>query len=469
MPVLKGLGKPGDYRGEQIVSIIGRNDPCLCGSGRKFKRCCLGKLSAGTGRFTLGERNIGLKKLLRFSARPEFGAGLAAYDLFWAHWLSERSEEEIQKVMALEQTQIAYNSWFVFDFDLGEGRTMLDLFLEREGERMSTGERNYLEGMRKSHLRLYEVLEVELDQGIELRDVWEGGRMWVRERLATHDIAQWDLIAARVGEGEDGVMVLEAAPYMYPVSAKEDILKELKNAHRRFTSQFPGKDLVSFFKWVGTTFHHLWLKWVAFRPLPKMVTAEGDSLVLAKVIFDVVDRNTLVRALRSHPALDDHGDGSYAWLESVGGFQRSLGTFIFQGNRLVLETTSRQRAERGRNLLGEIAGGAVKFRATRYEDVGQALKARPGAAKRQGPEIPSDLQAKLVGEYYEGHYRKWLDEPVPALGNRTPRHAARLKTVQPKLIALLKDFENHSERQRRAGSPAYDFSWMWAELGLSRK
>ena len=347
MPVLKGLGKPGDYRREQIMSIIGRNDPCPCGSGRKFKRCCLGKLSAGTGRFTLGERNIGLKKLLRFSARPEFGAGLAAYDLFWAHWLSERSEEEIQKVMTLEQTQIAYNSWFVFDFDLGEGRTMLDLFLEREGERMSTGERNYLEGMRKSHLRLYEVLEVELDQGIELRDVWEGGRMWVRERLATHDLAQWDLIAARVGEGEDGVMVLEAAPYMYPVSAKEDILKELKNAHRRFTRQFPGKDLVSFFKWVGATFHHLWLKWVAFRPLPKIVTTEGDSFVLAKVVFDVVDRNTLVRALRSHPALDDHGDGSYAWLENVGAFQRSLGTFIFQGNRLVLETTSRQRAEQG--------------------------------------------------------------------------------------------------------------------------
>ena len=256
---------------------------------------------------------------------------------------------------------------------------------------------------------------------------------------------------------------------MYPVSVKEDILKELKNAHRRFTRQFPGKDIVSFFKWVGATFHHLWLKWVAFRPLPKIVTAEGDSFVFAKVLFDVVDRNTLVRALRSHPALDDHGDGSYAWLENVGAFQRSLGTFIFQSNRLVLETTSRQRAEQGRNLLGEIAGGAVKFRVTRYEDVGQALKFRPAAAKRQGPEIPADLQAKIVGEYYERHYRKWLDEPVPALGNRTLRHAARLKTVRPKLIALVKDFENRAERQRRAGSPAYNFSWMWAELGLSRK
>ncbi len=236
------------------MSIIGRNDPCPCGSGRKFKRCCLGKLSAGTGRFTLGERNIGLKKLLRFSARPEFGAGLAAYDLFWAHWLSERSEEEIQKVMTLEQTQIAYNSWFVFDFDLGEGRTMLDLFLEREGERMSTGERNYLEGMRKSHLRLYEVLEVELDQGIELRDVWEGGRMWVRERLATHDLAQWDLIAVRVGEGEDGVMVLEAAHICIRFRRKRTSLKNSKTHIAGLRGSFLGRISSHFLSGLGQPF-----------------------------------------------------------------------------------------------------------------------------------------------------------------------------------------------------------------------
>ena len=25
---------------------VGRNDPCPCGSGRKFKKCCLGKINA---------------------------------------------------------------------------------------------------------------------------------------------------------------------------------------------------------------------------------------------------------------------------------------------------------------------------------------------------------------------------------------------------------------------------------------
>ncbi|MBI1993744.1 MAG: SEC-C domain-containing protein [Deltaproteobacteria bacterium] len=29
-----------------VFSQTGRNDPCPCGSGKKYKRCCLGKVSA---------------------------------------------------------------------------------------------------------------------------------------------------------------------------------------------------------------------------------------------------------------------------------------------------------------------------------------------------------------------------------------------------------------------------------------
>ncbi|MBL8795731.1 MAG: SEC-C domain-containing protein, partial [Planctomycetia bacterium] len=26
---------------------VGRNDPCTCGSGKKYKNCCMGKAAAG--------------------------------------------------------------------------------------------------------------------------------------------------------------------------------------------------------------------------------------------------------------------------------------------------------------------------------------------------------------------------------------------------------------------------------------
>ena len=187
------------------------------------------------------------------------------------------------------------------------------------------------------------------------------------------------------------------------------------------------------------------------------------------MLFDLADRDAVIRSLADRDDIVDQDDGSYVWLESAGDLQRSVGTIIIEERRVVLETTSQKRAEKARDELANLFGGAARFRAISYEDVEQALKRAPQTNEPKEPDIPIEEQRKILGEYYEDHYRKWLDEPVPALGNRTPRHAARLKTVRPKLVALLKDFESHSERQRRAGEIAYDFSWMWDELELNRE
>ena len=34
------------YQGQQLVRPVtcGRNDPCVCGSGQKFEKCCLGRV-----------------------------------------------------------------------------------------------------------------------------------------------------------------------------------------------------------------------------------------------------------------------------------------------------------------------------------------------------------------------------------------------------------------------------------------
>ncbi|HZA54423.1 MAG TPA: hypothetical protein VE616_09245 [Candidatus Udaeobacter sp.] len=412
-----------------------------------------------------------MAKLMRFSERHEFADNhKMALELFWGEWLMEKPDEELKQVMDSEQVSLAYHSWFAYDFDLGEGRTLFDLFLEREVNNLSTGERNFLESMRGSHLRLYEILEVKPDQGFELRDLWDDRRLYVWESAATRQLVAWDLIVARVGQSGDGKTVFETLPYLFPAAVKDDLLKGLRKAHKMFMCDFAEKSIEAFFKTMAPVFHQLWLERVALRPFPKIMTAEGDPVVFAKVIFDLLDRDTVAKALAVNPDVVDHGDGSYGWLEDAGAFQRSLGTIIVEDRRVVFETTSRRRAERGQHLLENFLREAVRFRVISYEDVGQALKRPAKPARSEAAEkIPPEVQAEVLGQFYEEHYRKWLDVPVPALGDRTPRHAAKLKTARSKLITLLKDFESQSERQRRRGEPAYDFSWMWKELGLTRE
>lgn len=81
------------------MSLVGRNEPCPCGSGLKFKRCCL-KKEQPRGAYMWGERDSALEKLMRFAARSEFkDKHRAALELFWGDWLSEGPDEELKEVM----------------------------------------------------------------------------------------------------------------------------------------------------------------------------------------------------------------------------------------------------------------------------------------------------------------------------------------------------------------------------------
>ena len=60
-----------------------------------------------------------------------------------------------------------------------------------------------------------------------------------------------------------------------------------------------------------------------------------------------------------------------------------------------------------------------------------------------------------------------LDEPVPALGHKSPRALARTKAGRGKVADWLKYIENSAAKAGIADPMAsYDFTWMWEELGL---
>jgi hypothetical protein len=161
------------------MSAIGRNDICPCGSGFKFKRCCLNKAGAAARLYLPGERASALAKLMRFSDRGEFeDRHEAAFQMFWGDWLSEEPDEDLERVMDSEQVNLAYHSWFVFDFGFGEFPTMLEVFLEKEGRNLSSGERYYLEAGSRVCYREEHAAETRgtfcvCDFTTDLQCVWE--------------------------------------------------------------------------------------------------------------------------------------------------------------------------------------------------------------------------------------------------------------------------------------------------------
>lgn len=449
---------------------VGRNDPCLCGSGRKYKKCCLlAKEPAGALPELADDRPhvraAVMKALLRFAERPEFQeAGNAALRLFLGVRREGLDDEE---TVADERFKFAF--FHAFDYALDGGRTLAETFLERSGYQLGSRQERLLRRLAAARLRPYEVEEVRVDEGLQVRDLWSQQQIFVTERSG-HQLTRWDLLVARVAPEEDGTQRVEGGIYLFPTRLKQALLDALKKEERRLRRRQPRLGEDGFFKRCAPLIHHFWLDHVVFPPMPTLVTAEHDPMVFGKVVFEVIDRAALHAALDGHPELESDDEGGYTWVEEAdNGFTRSLGHIALEDDRLVLEVTSRKRAERGRRLIERAAEGALRHRATRYESVPQALKRQRTKAPREAPEVvPPEIAAPFIREYKERHYKTWPDEPLPALDGRTAREAARLKTLRPRLVDLLKEMENMETRAARPENPAYDFGWMWTELGLER-
>lgn len=75
------------------------------------------------------------------------------------------------------------------------------------------------------------------------------------------------------------------------------------------------------------------------------------------------------------------------------------------------------------------------------------------------PELEA-LEAPLA----QKHWDAWIDTKVPALGNRTPRQAAKTARGRERLAALLTDFARTTERSPSVVGP--DVEALRRKLGL---
>jgi len=68
---------------DAAMSAPGRNDPCPCGSGKKFNHCHLVRAQPSTG-ITPKDRSAAFDALLRYSGRDEFMEVVEDAALMWA-------------------------------------------------------------------------------------------------------------------------------------------------------------------------------------------------------------------------------------------------------------------------------------------------------------------------------------------------------------------------------------------------
>ncbi|MGD0075040.1 MAG: hypothetical protein ABSD31_11975 [Candidatus Binataceae bacterium] len=122
-------------------------------------------------------------------------------------------------------------------------------------------------------------------------------------------------------------------------------------------------------------------------------------------------------------------------------------------------------------MLTGLLGGLVARPVTETQSVESALaEHRARGSSRAGdaaPRLPAEEVARVMKEFFDRHYQRAINEPLPAVGNISPREAVGTPEGRAKVVAWLKYLENgESQRARKEGTPPYDLTWMWRELGV---
>lgn len=194
----------------QPTKKLGRNDPCHCGSGKKYKDCHLPIEEAfRSDQLRLRQAQDTLLPRVIEAARGLPEQFPAALQRFWG---GKYTVEQMGDLDSLEDRGAErFLTWFAFDLRHDDGRTLVEQLIAAHdggGFEATPHERRLLELWSGVRLRPYVVLAVRKGKGVQVRDLLEETVHEVTDshaakRLAVGEVIVGHLIPADTAPGAD--------------------------------------------------------------------------------------------------------------------------------------------------------------------------------------------------------------------------------------------------------------------------
>jgi len=474
----------------------GRNDPCPCGSGKKYKQCCLANdeasvvdLAEQTWRRIRAAIEGYAADMLRFIG---VCYGKDAVHQAWLEFTIGSGEEFVQ---GHPNTELFF-TWFFHHWTPArtKGNKIADAalygiaptraFLARKGRHINPLLHRYLKACLESSLAFHEILHCEAGVGFTTRDVFTASEFRVRERAASSTLKNGDIIFGQVVPIQ-GIAMLEASsPFSFPPIFKTNLI-QLR--HRKELRQEPDMALRSVYFALAESY---------LNPAPPDIrNTDGDVLEPRTLYFDIESPQMAFDALK-HLALGTSGEelledakfdakGAVVevlipWVRQANSKHAAMQTVLMgqiriDGRKLTVEVNSAERAKTIRALLVDALGVHARYRRPRRQPVDTMIP--PSTRSGSGPRlVPRDAEQEALMRQPEvrahiesmqrRHYQSWPEIPVPALQGRTPLEAVKDSGGREMVEALITQFERDSQAMGAVVSPEV-FVELRRRLGLS--
>jgi SEC-C motif/Protein of unknown function (DUF2384) len=451
----------------------GRNDPCPCGSGKKYKQCCMKAKQTKVA----SDRSTAVPRALEWLLTKY---GLAAREALYEGFFGGIDDDEYERLQnqhrdSFEGIMINAMEWLLADGLItidGQKCRVSELLLGRGGPLFSAQQREWIELMTTKPLGLYEVINVVPGESMLLKDIIfpENAPVLVQEKAGSRQAVKFDLIAARVLP-VDGHFELSGAVYAIPRHRSLDLITELRHELNGLKPDSPAvKELVA------VIIPDYWLKLFALPfQMPQIVDhATGEPILLITDHYRVHNWEVLIQALSGKA--DIEGNREVGWIRLFEGKDGQLRSSIRietdkRPDRLRVSYTTQKYSDEGRPWFEGVAGRAVAFISREISDPKGMLVQRWPDEVRESPtpaQLPPAVMTEIIEKHIRQTYADWTDHPLPALDNRTPREAIRTPEGLEQVRFLLHSYEHSEARQARDQHRApvsYDF--LWHKLGLT--
>jgi hypothetical protein len=462
------------------MADIGRNDPCPCGSGRKYKHCCLHTRDASrTLRLRLRQTESRVVPALLDCALNGWGQDLL--DAAWEEFVLW--DEEVPDSIFEDPDFPLFLPWFLFSYvpDPHEEEPLPDAptapigltYLE-EHDDIDGLDRELIESACAGGFSFHAVRDVTRGESVTLKDILTGREVRALEHSGTEALSPGDILFAFPATAGGGTILLGCAPIIIPPAWHNRIIdfRQQMWKRRRPTpadlkdADFELRDL--YFEIAESI----------YDPKPPVLTnTDGEPLVLTTLTYElrasVQETFEVFKGLGTSPAakagtegdddVERNDDGTIAravvrWLKDD---ETLLGTVTIEEGVLRAEVNSAERAARIQDEVASRLGDRVVLTGTdsltSEEMMAQAIanlgSDRPLDASGDIDDI-DDIDderapelAAIEAEVMAKHWATWVDEPVPALGGKTPRQAAKSALGRERLEALFAEFAWRSDQQ----------------------
>lgn len=459
----------------------GRNDPCPCGSGRKFKQChgaAGGANSVDAGELVWRRTRRALDgfptMMLRFTL-DVYGA--AALQEAWSEFLLW-PEEEVAFDPESPHVPV-FMPWFFHCWapdpagSVVEDRALRDrpptsVLLERRAARLDAALRTYLEGCLRAPFSFHEITRCDRGRGFRTRDVFTHDEHEVMERSASRTLQPGDTLYAQLVETGGITMVEACSALVLPPRTRLPLI----DLRQRMVGRGRQLDRARLAEWdIEIRALHLEAYDELTNPrLPHVQNTDGEDLIPHRMVFDIDSAADAFAALK-HLA-SDHDESELlesAGYDADGSLQRVslpwtragnrlhgswkhtvLGHITIVGSRLEAEVNSVERAERLRRMIEDCLGPRARHRATEIRSIEHALaEAREDTVPPSTVEPPAEL-AEEMHRMMAAHYEDWATTSIPVLGGLTPLEAVEDEHGREKVRALVAEMERGARRSRPA-------------------